>query len=138
MCKTLNAKKSQMACEQEKSRSECCTLPSWGPACLPGLLQRVKSRHRKRKEEEKPKHVGCEMWRIWGVQEESSLWVSKGRETRQKYSKKVSLCYEKDPLNILQRIMVKNNMPLPFSLFPNATLQRHRDMRHHYLYLNYK
>jgi hypothetical protein len=38
------------ACEQEKSGSEY-GLPPRVPACLPGLLKKVKSRHRKRKEE---------------------------------------------------------------------------------------
>lgn len=69
--------------------------------------------------------------------EKAACGCQRGRETRQKYSKKVSLCYEKDPLNILQRIMVKNTMPLPFFfLSPNVTLHRHWDMRYHYLYLN--
>lgn len=49
--------------------------------------------------------------------EKAACGCQGGRETRQKYSKKVSLCYEKDPLNILQRIMVKNTMPLPFFFF---------------------
>lgn len=62
----------------------------------------------------------------------------KGERDKTKVLQKVSLRYEKDPLNILQRITVKNNMPSPFFLFPNVTLHRHRDMRHRYLYLNYK